>query len=67
MALTLITSASAASNFKVLHSFPNNDGKDGDLPTGALVFDGSGNLYGTAERAAPTAKPAMGAAASCSR
>ena len=48
MALTLISSASAASNFKVLHSFPNNDGKDGDEPTGSLVFDAAGNLYGTA-------------------
>jgi len=46
--LTLISNASAASNFKVLHSFPNNDGKDGDEPTGALVFDAAGNLYGTA-------------------
>jgi hypothetical protein len=48
MVLTLISSASAASNFKVLHSFPNNDGKDGDEPTGALVYDAAGNLYGTA-------------------
>jgi len=49
MALTLISSTSAASNFKLLHSFPNNDGKDGDEPTGALILDSSGNLYGTAE------------------
>jgi uncharacterized repeat protein (TIGR03803 family) len=48
-ALTMANGASAASNVKVLHSFPNNDGKDGDLPTGALVFDVVGDLYGTAE------------------
>jgi len=49
MAIVLMTNngAWAASNFKVLHSFPNNDGKDGDEPTGALVLDGADNLYGT--------------------
>jgi uncharacterized repeat protein (TIGR03803 family) len=31
---------------KVLHSF-NNDGKDGRYPQGVLIFDGTGNLYGT--------------------
>jgi uncharacterized repeat protein (TIGR03803 family) len=31
---------------KVLHSF-TADGKDGTYPTGSLVFDSSGNLYGT--------------------
>jgi uncharacterized repeat protein (TIGR03803 family) len=32
---------------KVLHQF--NNGKDGGFPTGGLVSDGSGNLYGTTE------------------
>jgi uncharacterized repeat protein (TIGR03803 family) len=32
---------------KILHSF--GSGKDGSLPVGALVFDTSGNIYGTTE------------------
>jgi len=36
-----------AQNEKVLHNFPLNDTKDGTEPYGALVFDASGNLYGT--------------------
>jgi hypothetical protein len=36
----------AASNFKVLYSFPAS-GTDGIYPAGALAFDKSGNLYGT--------------------
>jgi uncharacterized repeat protein (TIGR03803 family) len=31
---------------KVLHNF-NNNGKDGILPSGGLIFDAAGNLYGT--------------------
>jgi uncharacterized repeat protein (TIGR03803 family) len=31
---------------RILHSF-NNNGKDGYSPYGSLVFDSSGNLYGT--------------------
>jgi DNA-binding beta-propeller fold protein YncE len=31
---------------KVLHSFQNN-GKDGTIPVGGLIFDAAGNLYGT--------------------
>jgi uncharacterized repeat protein (TIGR03803 family) len=31
---------------KVLYSF-NNNGTDGKLPRGGLIFDGGGNLYGT--------------------
>jgi len=31
---------------KILHSF-NNDGKDRQSPGGGLIFDASGNLYGT--------------------
>jgi uncharacterized repeat protein (TIGR03803 family) len=33
-----------ATKFKVLHTF---DGKDGSFPTGTLVRDSSGNIYGT--------------------
>jgi uncharacterized repeat protein (TIGR03803 family) len=33
---------------KVLHSFAE-DGKDGFFPVGDLIFDASGNLYGTTE------------------
>lgn len=32
---------------KILHSF-NDNGKDGYNPTGNLIFDSAGNLYGTA-------------------
>jgi len=32
---------------KVLHNF-NNDGVDGIYPYGGVIFDGAGNLYGTA-------------------
>ncbi|MGA8491093.1 MAG: choice-of-anchor tandem repeat GloVer-containing protein [Terriglobales bacterium] len=35
-------------NEKVLHNFINN-GKDGHSPAGVLIFDASGNLYGTTE------------------
>jgi uncharacterized repeat protein (TIGR03803 family) len=31
---------------KVLHAF-NDSGKDGAVPTGGLIFDAGGNLYGT--------------------
>jgi uncharacterized repeat protein (TIGR03803 family) len=31
----------------VLHSFPNFNGVDGTGPMGGLIFDASGNLYGT--------------------
>src|SRR6202521_4629703 len=31
---------------KVLHNF-NNNGKDGGNPAGGLIFDATGNLYGT--------------------
>jgi uncharacterized repeat protein (TIGR03803 family) len=34
---------------KVLHSFSGGD-SDGSYPTGGLIFDSSGNLYGTANR-----------------
>jgi uncharacterized repeat protein (TIGR03803 family) len=31
---------------KILHNF-NQDGVDGEAPTGGLIFDKDGNLYGT--------------------
>jgi hypothetical protein len=49
IALAFINCAGAAPKFRVLPCFPNNDGKDGKLPTSALVFDEAGNLYGTGE------------------
>jgi uncharacterized repeat protein (TIGR03803 family) len=39
----------ARPQFKILHSFPNNDGKDGNGPTGSIVLDPVGNLYSTTE------------------
>jgi uncharacterized repeat protein (TIGR03803 family) len=39
-------SAAHATSFKVLHSFTG--GTDGCSPSGGLILDGSGNLYGTA-------------------
>jgi uncharacterized repeat protein (TIGR03803 family) len=44
-ALLLLPEAGAASKFKTLYSFKG--GTDGVYPTGALVFDAAGNLYGT--------------------
>ena len=46
MDLILAPGASAASNYKVLYRFTG--GADGAQPEDALVFDASGNLYGTA-------------------
>jgi len=34
----------AAGNYSLLHAF---EGSDGNLPIGAMVLDGAGNLYGT--------------------
>lgn len=46
-AITLIfaPAVSAAGKYKVLYSFKG--GNDGNFPSGALLFDGAGNLYGT--------------------
>ena len=44
VALILAPGASAANKYKVLHKF---DGTDGAAAEDALVFDASGNLYGT--------------------
>jgi uncharacterized repeat protein (TIGR03803 family) len=44
LALFLVPSSRAASNYKVLHQFT---GADGTQPRAGLVFDSVGNLYGT--------------------
>jgi uncharacterized repeat protein (TIGR03803 family) len=44
-ALFVASSAEAASKYKVLYAFKG--GSDGTFPSGALVFDTAGNLYGT--------------------
>jgi uncharacterized repeat protein (TIGR03803 family) len=44
MALMLAPGAWAASTYKILHKFT---GADGGTPEAALIFDASGNLYGT--------------------
>jgi uncharacterized repeat protein (TIGR03803 family) len=44
----LLSKAGGGWKEKILHSFNNND-KDGTGPQASLVFDASGNLYGTAE------------------
>jgi uncharacterized repeat protein (TIGR03803 family) len=44
--VAFITATPAAAQETMLHSF-NNNGKDGQDPFGGLVFDSSGNLYGT--------------------
>src|SRR5277367_4412153 len=41
----LVRSTTAASNYKVLYKFTG--GADGELPAAGLIFDPSGNLYGT--------------------
>ncbi len=47
MALTLGASAWAQGTFKTLYRFTG--GENGNGPVAGLVFDGSGNLYGTTE------------------
>jgi uncharacterized repeat protein (TIGR03803 family) len=44
VAFMLFTSSGVASTFKVLHEFAGNDGR---YPVDGLVFDTTGNLYGT--------------------
>ncbi len=44
IALILAPGARAAGKYKILHEFT---GADGQSPMDALIFDGSGNLYGT--------------------
>ncbi len=45
-ATLLMVSTVAAQTETLLHSFKSN-GKDGTSPCGSLIFDASGNLYGT--------------------
>jgi len=46
ISVTLFAASSLAVTEQVLHSF-NNNGKDGNSPYAGLIFDKSGNLYGT--------------------
>jgi uncharacterized repeat protein (TIGR03803 family) len=46
LTVTLVSGAAATGKYKVLHSF--NCATDGCGPTGDLIFDVQGNLYGTA-------------------
>jgi uncharacterized repeat protein (TIGR03803 family) len=48
IALMLPAGAVAASKYKVLHRFAG--GKDGGGPTGSLILDAAGNLYGTTQQ-----------------
>jgi uncharacterized repeat protein (TIGR03803 family) len=45
--LMFVPGAWAASKFKTLYKFTG--GKDGGAPTGSLIFDAAGNLYGTTQ------------------
>ena len=45
-AILFVSSTGAAAQEKVLHSF-NNNGTDGIVPDGGVIFDAAGNLYGT--------------------
>ncbi len=48
--VSLVTAApAAAQSLTILHNF-NNNGADGFHPWAGLIFDASGNLYGTAQR-----------------
>jgi uncharacterized repeat protein (TIGR03803 family) len=44
--LSLLMTATAAGQEKVLHNFDSN-GRDGLFPTASLIFDSVGNVYGT--------------------
>jgi uncharacterized repeat protein (TIGR03803 family) len=43
----LSTNGSGGWNETVLYTFPSAGGPDGAFPTGSLMFDSAGNLYGT--------------------
>ena len=51
MALTLILggSAWAAGKYKTIHRFNKQTGVRGRFPSGSLIFDANGNLYGITE------------------
>jgi uncharacterized repeat protein (TIGR03803 family) len=51
-ALILAPSAWAASKYKVLYKFTG--GADGSQPYAGLIFDASGNLYGTTYQGGPS-------------
>ena len=44
--VSLFMTSTVAAQGQVLHSFTNN-GTDGIVPDGGVIFDGAGNLYGT--------------------
>lgn len=52
VALLMLTAlrpqAEAQTNFKVVYSFKGSNASDGSSPSGTLIRDGVGNLYGTA-------------------
>ena len=53
---TIFTIATSGGNFATLHTFVNTDGAN---PTGSLILDSAGNLYGTTQYGGPitTAAP----------
>jgi len=48
--LALVTIGAGAQSEKVIHSFINFGGSDGNFPLAGLVIDAKGNLYGTASQ-----------------
>src|ERR1700685_727340 len=48
--LATLTIGATAQSEKVLHSFINFGGSDGNYPLAGLVSDAKGNLYGTASQ-----------------
>src|SRR5258708_39553143 len=53
MAVLLTAIYATAQTEKFLHSFSNN-GKDGTVPASPLIFDASGNLYGSTYYGGPS-------------
>lgn len=64
-AITLICAPAvlAASKYKILYSFKG--GRDGNFPTGALLFDSAGNLYGTTVNGGTTESCLYGEGTGC--
>src|ERR1700719_2499510 len=48
VAVLIMASPATAQQERVLHSF-NSNGVDGNVPAAGLIFDKSGNLYGTTQ------------------